>query len=59
MMIEAKQIKTSDLPAILEVTESLSAWFDADARGRAIPLDLLNQKGFVALSEGENAKAIL
>ncbi len=46
-MIEMQPIQEKDHPAILAVAETLSEWFDADARGRAIPMDLRHQEGFV------------
>jgi GNAT superfamily N-acetyltransferase len=53
MMIETRPIQEPDHPCILAVAEALPEWFDADARGRAIPADLRHQDGFVALSKGE------
>ncbi|MCL5271079.1 MAG: GNAT family N-acetyltransferase [bacterium] len=53
MMTETRPIDERDHPAILAVVETLPEWFDADARSRAIPADLWNQEGFVAVSDGE------
>ena len=51
-MIETRQLKQEDLPAVLEVAESLPEWFDADARNRSIPIDVKHQEGFAATVEG-------
>ena len=53
MLIETRAIRESDDRSILAVAEALPAWFDEDARGRAIPADLRHQDGFVALADGE------
>ena len=53
MIIETRPIEEQDHPDILAVAESLLDWFDTDARSRAIPSDVRNQHGFVALSEGK------
>jgi GNAT superfamily N-acetyltransferase len=53
MMIKTRPIREQDHAAIVEVAEALPDWFDADARGRAIPTDLRHQHGFVALSDGK------
>jgi GNAT superfamily N-acetyltransferase len=39
-------------PGILALVETLPEWFDADARGRAIPVDIRHQDGFIAV-EGD------
>ena len=54
-MIEARPTEQRDHAGILAVAEALPEWFDADARVRAIPIDLRHQHGFVALSGGEIA----
>ncbi|MBI4558669.1 MAG: GNAT family N-acetyltransferase [Candidatus Hydrogenedentes bacterium] len=53
MAIETRPIQEQDYREILAVAEALPEWFDADARGRAIPADLRHQHGFVALSGGQ------
>ena len=53
MTIETRPIQEQDHPDVLAVAEALPAWFDQDARGRAIPADLRHQDGFVALADGE------
>ena len=53
MMIETRPLQEQDRIGILALTEALPEWFNADARTRAIPTDLLHQHGFVALSDGE------
>jgi GNAT superfamily N-acetyltransferase len=53
LRIKTRYIREQDYPAILEVAQALPEWFDADARGRAIPADLRHQAGFVALADGE------
>ena len=52
-MIETRPIQEQDHTGILALTEALPEWFNADARRRAIPTDLLHQHGFVALSDGD------
>jgi GNAT superfamily N-acetyltransferase len=54
-MITTRRIRAQDHAAILEVARALPEWFNADARGRAIPADLRHQPGFVALVDGEVA----
>ncbi|MFX1537217.1 MAG: GNAT family N-acetyltransferase [Promethearchaeota archaeon] len=49
-MIETRPIRDADCAAIVNVAEALPEWFDEDARGRAMPIDLRHQQGFVALS---------
>lgn len=51
--VEIRCIRRDDHSDILGVAETLPEWFDADARGRAIPADLRYQEGFVALQNGE------
>jgi len=48
-MVEIRALKVKDHAGVLAVAEALPEWFDADARGRAIPVDLCHQQGFVAL----------
>ena len=52
-MIKTRTIRNTDYNAIVKVAESLSDWFDEDAREHSIPIDLRNQEGFVALCNGE------
>jgi len=51
-MIETRPLQETDYAAVLAVAEALPDWFDADARERAIPIDLKLQHGFVALCDG-------
>ena len=51
--IETRTIQKQDYRGILAVVETLTAWFDSDARDRAIPADLWHQYGIVAVSEGK------
>lgn len=50
-MIAIRPLQGTDIPAVLALAESLPDWFDEDARRRAIPADLQQQSGFVAVSE--------
>ena len=52
-MIEVRPMREEDHPGVLVVAESVTGWFDADARHRAIPVDLRHQEGFVAVSKGQ------
>jgi len=47
-----KILSSKFIKGAIAVAESLPAWFDADSRRRAIPIDLRHQDGFVAL-DGE------
>ncbi len=49
---EIRSIRDTDHEGIQELVDELPEWFDEDARHRAIPRDLQNQDGFVALYEG-------
>ncbi len=51
MRFEVRSISERDHHQIMEIVEGLPEWFDEDARSRAIPRDLQNQDGFVALYE--------
>ena len=51
-MIDTRKLQEMDYQAALAVAEELPDWFDVDARGRAIPMDLRHQHGFVALLDG-------
>ncbi len=53
--ISTRRLQSGDHPAVLAIADSLAAWFDADARCRAIPTDVRNQHGFVALLKGKVA----
>jgi GNAT superfamily N-acetyltransferase len=50
--VAIRPLRRGDHSAALAIAESLSEWFDADARRRAIPADLRHQQGFVALFGG-------
>jgi GNAT superfamily N-acetyltransferase len=51
-MTTIRPILDTDHSAILDLATDLSEWFDADARTRAIPIDLHHQQGFVAEEGG-------
>jgi GNAT superfamily N-acetyltransferase len=47
-MTHIRALVQSDMGNVLRVAQALPEWFDADARSRAIPLDLRFQDGYVA-----------
>lgn len=51
--MDIRPTRPEDHPGILALVEALPEWFDADARGRAIPVDIRHQDGFVALRDAE------
>ncbi len=51
VMIRFGKAEADDLAGILDVAENLPEWFDEDARGRAIPIDIKYQTSFVALKK--------
>ena len=51
--VEVRPIQARDRRGIVAVADALPEWFDADARGRAIPVDLRHQQGFVAVLRDE------
>ncbi|HTX78115.1 MAG TPA: GNAT family N-acetyltransferase [Longilinea sp.] len=54
-MVEVRPMLGSDHAAVMGLVAGLSDWFDADARTRAIPLDLKYQRGIVAEKDGQVA----
>jgi GNAT superfamily N-acetyltransferase len=50
-MLEIRPIEPPDRSNILALAETIPEWFDADARGRAIPTDLRYQDGLVAVRD--------
>lgn len=52
-MIVIRPLKRKDIEAVILVAQALPEWFDADARNRAIPIDLRFQDGFVAEEDGQ------
>ena len=51
-MASIRPIQDKDIEDVLQVAQALPEWFDADARERAIPLDLRFQDGYVAEEKG-------
>ena len=47
-MVEIHPLTKKDVEGVIRVVQALPEWFDADARSRAIPVDLRFQDGFVA-----------
>jgi GNAT superfamily N-acetyltransferase len=52
VMISIRPLQPGDIEAVVQIAQALPEWFDADARGRAIPLDVKYQEGFVADADG-------
>ena len=47
-MVTIRELLPEDVSAVIKIAQALPEWFDADARNRAIPIDLGFQDGFVA-----------
>lgn len=52
-MIKIRQLTQKDIEAVIQIAQALPDWFDANARQRAIPVDLRFQDGFVAEEDGQ------
>lgn len=46
-----RQFTPSDLDAVVNIANDLPEWFDADARQRAIPIDVMHQQCYVAFAD--------
>lgn len=53
METDIREITERDQSAVLAVAEAIPQWFDADARTRAIPIDLRHHHGYLASSADE------
>jgi len=49
-MIEVRLMQEGDHPAVKQIVESLSKWFDDRTRNISVPIDIRHQHGFVAVS---------
>jgi GNAT superfamily N-acetyltransferase len=49
MAAEIRNLEDCDRQAVLALAESLAEWFDENARGTGIPIDIQMHRGFVAL----------
>jgi hypothetical protein len=49
-MIEVRLMREKDYPAVKQIVESLTQWFDDRARNVSVPIDIRHQHGFVAVS---------
>lgn len=49
--MKIEPLSSDHYAGIMDVVKELPAWFDEDARTRAIPVDLHFQEGFVALED--------
>lgn len=51
-MVDIRRMQPDEITAVLSIANALPEWFDADARERAIPIDLHFQDVYVAADDG-------
>jgi GNAT superfamily N-acetyltransferase len=49
-MIKVRLMQKGDYPAVKQIVQSLTEWFDDRARNVSVPIDIRHQHGFIAMS---------